>query len=70
MKQNSKIAVVYALLAAVFYALNTPISKILLQDVPPTYMAAFLYLGGGRGRGNYVPVPHQSGAEKRAFGQE
>lgn len=51
MKQNSKIAVVYALLAAVFYALNTPLSKILLQDVPPTYMAAFLYLGAGVGVG-------------------
>ena len=41
----------YALLAAVFYALNTPFSKILLNNVPPTFMAAFLYIGAGFGVG-------------------
>ncbi len=38
-----------AILAAVFYALNAPLSKLFLQDVPPTMMAAFLYLGAGIG---------------------
>lgn len=44
-------AVLYALLAAVFYAFNTPFSKLLLQEVPPTFMAAFLYMGAGLGVG-------------------
>lgn len=45
------LAVVYAVLAALFYAINTPISKILLNDVPVTFMASFLYLGAGVGVG-------------------
>lgn len=45
------IAVVYALLAAIFYAFNTPFSKLLLTDIQPVYMAAFLYLGAGAGVG-------------------
>lgn len=43
--------VVLALLAAIFYAINTPFSKILLTNVAPTFMAAFLYLGAGIGVG-------------------
>lgn len=39
----------FAILAAVLYALNSPLSKVLLQNVPPTMMAAFLYLGAGSG---------------------
>ena len=41
----------FAFLAAVFYAINVPISKVLLQHVGPTTMAAFLYLGAGIGIG-------------------
>lgn len=41
----------YALMAAVCYALNTPLSKLLLDEVAPTFMAAFLYLGAGLGVG-------------------
>ena len=37
--------VIFAILAAAFYALNSPLSKLLLQSIPPTMMAAFLYLG-------------------------
>ena len=43
--------IIYALLAAVFYAINTPLSKLLLENVPATFMAAFLYLGAGLGVG-------------------
>lgn len=43
--------VFYAFMAAVFYAVNTPLSKILLENVPATFMAAFLYLGAGAGVG-------------------
>ena len=42
-------AILYALLAAVFYAINIPASKVLLRDVGPTTMAALLYLGAGIG---------------------
>ena len=46
--KNSRItAITYALLAAIFYAVNVPMSKLLLQHVEPTTMAALLYLGAG-----------------------
>ncbi len=52
MKIHDKaLPVLYALLAAVFYAVNTPFSKVLLANVSPTFMAAFLYLGAGAGVG-------------------
>ena len=42
-------AILYAFLAAVFYAVNIPASKMLLRGVGPTTMAALLYLGAGIG---------------------
>ena len=42
-------AILYAFLAAVFYAINIPASKILLRDVGPATIAALLYLGAGIG---------------------
>jgi len=44
-------AILLALLAAAFYAVNMPLSKLLLKDVGPTMMAALLYLGAGVGVG-------------------
>lgn len=44
-------SILYALLAAAFYAVNVPLSKLLLNDVGPTTMAALLYLGAGVGIG-------------------
>ena len=38
-----------ALLAAALYALNAPLSKLLLTSVPPTIMAGLLYIGAGVG---------------------
>lgn len=47
---NSKsIATVYAILAATLYAINVPLSKVLLNHIEPTMMASFLYLGAGIG---------------------
>ena len=43
------IATFYAVLAAALYAMNVPVSKVLLNHVEPTMMAAFLYLGAGIG---------------------
>lgn len=38
-------AKIFAILAAVFYAVNIPISKLLLEKSGPTMLTAFLYLG-------------------------
>jgi len=46
---NEKGAIFYAVLAAALYALNAPISKLLLVQIPSTMMAGFLYLGAGTG---------------------
>lgn len=51
MEQNKLKVIMFAFLAAVFYAINVPISKVLLQHVGPTTMAALLYLGAGIGIG-------------------
>ncbi len=42
-------ASLFAIMAAVLYALNMPFSKLLLAKVPPLYLSAFLYLGAGLG---------------------
>lgn len=39
----------YAIIAAVFYALNTPLSKMFLTYIPPVFMASFLYIGAALG---------------------
>ena len=44
-------SIMFALLAAVFYAVNVPISKLLLKHIGETTMAALLYLGAGIGIG-------------------
>ncbi len=46
---NKSKAIAYALMAAAFYAVNVPLSKIMLEEVEPVMMAAFLYLGAGAG---------------------
>lgn len=43
------LATMYAIVAASLYAINVPFSKMLLEYVKPTMMAAFLYLGAGLG---------------------
>jgi uncharacterized membrane protein len=47
--KTKNVATVFAILAAALYAINIPLSKLLLQQVRPTMMAAFLYLGAGFG---------------------
>ncbi|MBP1570292.1 MAG: DMT family transporter [Oscillospiraceae bacterium] len=49
METKQKKAIFFALLAAVLYAINSPVSKLLLNNVPAKMMAAFLYLGAGLG---------------------
>lgn len=47
--KTRKTAVIFAILAAALYAINIPLSKLLLNHVQPTMMAALLYLGAGAG---------------------
>lgn len=42
-------ATVFGILAAALYAINIPLSKLLLRHVGATMMAALLYLGAGIG---------------------
>ena len=42
-------SILYALLAAAFFAVNVPVSKLLLNHIGSTSMAALLYLGAGIG---------------------
>jgi drug/metabolite transporter (DMT)-like permease len=39
----------FAILAALLYAISTPLSKILLGDLSPVFIASLLYLGAGIG---------------------
>ena len=47
--REKNLAMLYAILAAVLYAINVPLSKVLLNYIEPTMMASFLYLGAGLG---------------------
>ena len=51
MKKSISTGIFLAILAAALYALNSPLSKLLLDFMPPTLMAGFLYLGAGLGMG-------------------
>ena len=52
MKKSVKsFGILLAILAAALYALNSPLSKILLDYMPSTLMAGFLYIGAGVGMG-------------------
>lgn len=47
--KTKNLATFYAILAAALYAVNIPLSKLLLHHVETTMMAALLYLGAGVG---------------------
>lgn len=51
MNKKKITAILYAVLAAMFYAVNMPASKVLLNYIEPTMMASLLYLGAGIGIG-------------------
>ena len=54
-KDKKLVAILMAILAAL-YAISTPVSKVMLQTVAPTMVAAFLYLGAGIGMGAMMLV--------------
>lgn len=49
MKSSNRSGIFLAVLAAALYAINSPFSKFLLDYMPPTLMAGFLYIGAGVG---------------------
>ena len=63
--KTKKIATIYAVLAASLYAINVPLSKLLLQHAEPTMMAAFLYLGAGSGLFLYGLIEKFTGKETK-----
>ncbi len=63
MKSKTK-PIVFALLAAAFYAVNVPCSKLLLEHIGATTMAALLYLGAGIGIGIMSLFSKKEKAEK------
>ena len=55
--------VLLALLAALLFGLNAPLSKLLLSEISPMYMVAFLYLGAGIGM-FFLPLLTREGKEE------
>jgi len=49
MKNKNISGIILALLAAVLYSISTPLSKLLMDNIDPLFMAAFLYIGAGIG---------------------
>lgn len=66
MTNKKQIAVVFAIAAAALYAINIPLSKLLLIKVDTTMMAAFLYLGAGIGMFIYSAAGKFAGKEKKS----
>lgn len=57
---NKKIlAIIFAIRAAVLYAINIPFSKLLLNTINPTMLASYLYLGAGLGIGLLFLTTHK-----------
>ena len=49
METKTKKGIALAITAAALYALNAPLSKVLLNSLPPTLTAGLLYIGAGLG---------------------
>ncbi len=62
---KDKRAAGFAVLAAALYAVSSPVSKLLLQDIPPAMMAALLYLGAGAGMLAFGLIRKGSGRGKK-----
>ena len=58
--KTKNIATFFAILAAALYAINIPLSKLLLNHIEPTMMASYLYLGAGIGIGTVFLIVKSS----------
>ena len=61
-------AISFAILSAALYAISSPVSKLLLKEIPPTLMASFLYLGAGLGMSIVGFIKHMKYKEKTEAG--
>lgn len=64
-RQISRVGIALAILAAALYALNAPLSKLLLEYLPPTLTAGFLYIGAGLGMGAVASSARREGLQIR-----
>lgn len=66
MQYKKATAILLAVLAAAFYAVNVPVSKLLLKEISPTFLASLLYFGAGIGIGLlYCINPKSRRGEKK-----
>lgn len=63
MRNKQYKAIIFAILAAVLYAISSPVSKLLLKEIPPTMMASFLYIGAGLGMSIVDLIKHKKYGE-------
>lgn len=76
MRQNQIKSIIQVLFAALLFGASAPLSKLLLGDVEPIPLAAFLYLGSGLGllgikliqRLNRTQIAQEAKIEKSDFG--
>lgn len=73
MTKTIRTGILLAILAAALYSVNAPLSKLLLDYMPSTLMAGFLYLGAGVGMGAIALVRRaakRQRTESRLTGRE
>lgn len=63
--KTKNIATTLAILAAALYAINVPISKLLMEHIGATMMAGLLYFGAGTGMLVYVGITKAVGKESK-----
>ena len=64
MTKAIRTGILLAILAAALYSVNAPLSKLLLDYMPSTLMAGFLYLGAGVGMGAIALVRRAAKRER------
>lgn len=64
MTKSIRTGILLAILAAALYSVNVPLSKLLLDYMPSTLMAGFLYLGAGVGMGAIALVRRAAKRER------
>lgn len=64
---NKNKAIRYAIYAALLYAVSTPFSKILMEKIPPAFMAGLLYLGAAAGMLITTLFSRKKSKEEAAF---
>lgn len=59
--KTKNIATMLAIFAVALYAINVPVSKLLMEHIGATMMAGFLYLAAGIGMLIYVGITKVAG---------